>query len=186
MNIYRLLFSGLLAFSLISCSNSDDDDSQNNQPDLSFITGAEGCQIEVKIDNLDGVTYSGQNVLGWDTSQLLSTNYMTQLRLTHDGFPTLNIRFFVESGISVENAVVGENGLIGMDIPLQDTESLSGSQAHMFIFENSETTSFTGTLEIRQNVVYLDTVLDMVGTFEITSGNRTITGGFWKQDVSQW
>ncbi len=179
----------LVIFCLSSCSKDDDNSKlPENLSGLDLISGEEGSIITVKISNEPDKTYSGNNVEGWNTVNVLNSNLMSRIEFFYDNFETISTRFFIPSDISIEDAVEGTNALLGYNIPLEDTQQLDGVYAHMYIYSGSgfESTDFTGTITIQKNLKYGDILYDMVGTFEISSGSQTITGVFWKKDVTQW
>ena len=185
----KLVFILILTSStLFSCSKDDtNDNGSTNDPfsDLSNISGDEGSRIEVT-QNAENLVFSGSNVLGWGGASLLNLNYSKNLRLLHDDFETLYLTFSVPSNLDFIEAAVGSHGLSGSTLQLIDTENLDSVIVEMYTTENQERNQFFGTLEIRRNVSYLNDVLDMVGSFEITRDGQIIKGLFWKKEVANW
>ncbi|TXE12759.1 hypothetical protein FUA26_02880 [Seonamhaeicola algicola] len=179
----------ILCFTILtifSCSKDDDNGSNNNDfADLSFVSGDEGSRIVLTQNNED-LVYSGKNVLGWDTSALLNLNYAKSLRLLHNGFETIEIRMSVPSNLDFVEAAVNTHGLHGSTVLLQNTQDLSSVIVEMYSTKNQERQQFFGTLEIKRHVNYQNSVIDMVGSFEITRNGQTIKGLFWKKDVANW
>jgi len=181
-----LFILSLITLTAFSCSKDDDNGNTDDAfADLSNISGDEGSRIILTQNNED-LVYTGQNVLGWGTNSLLNQNYVKDLRLLHDGFDTIEIRMSVPGDLDFVEAAVDTHGLNGATLLLQNTENLDSVIVEMYTTENQERDHFFGTLEIRRNVPYLNEVLDMVGTFEITRDGQTIRGLFWKKDVSNW
>ncbi|WP_179021218.1 hypothetical protein [Winogradskyella forsetii] len=183
-----LFILGLFTITIFNCSKDDDSNSGNIEDtyaDLSNISGDEGSRIEVTQNNED-LIYTGQNVLGWGTSTLLNQNYSKDLRLLNEGFETLEIRMSIPSNLDFVESAVNTHGLSGTTLLLQDTQDLDSVIVEMYTSQNQEREQFFGTLEIRRNVSYLNDVLDMVGTFEITRNGQTIKGLFWKKEVANW
>lgn len=186
--ILSIMVSCLICF---SCSEDDDSGNdtanENNYADLSNISGDEGSRILVTQNNQE-ITYAGANVLGWEGTQLLNLNYSSNLRLLHDDFETITIWFSIPADFDFVETAVGTHGLHGYTVQLQDTQFLDAPIVEMYINLPGEAdrTQFFGSLEIRRNVEHLGSVLDMVGTFEITRDGQTINGLFWKKEVANW
>ena len=182
--LFLLACTALLLF---NCSKDDgDSENGNTSVDLSVISGVEGTKMETNNSSGNKVSYSGNLVIGWDTAQLLNTNYAKILRLSLPDFGTLYIRFSIPSGSEFLDVAVKEHALYGTTVLLQDTEDLEDTIVEMYTVENNTAQQFTGKLELKRAVDHLGSVIDMVGTFEIERNGQSYTGLFWKTEVAGW
>lgn len=180
----------LFAFILIaSCKDDSPTDGGDASGLAAAIKDSEGMTgTYTKLDGTSG-NVSGAKVLGWDSGQLLNSNFFRQLRLGTD-IGTFNVRYNLEKGSDFTEIATETNSFSPYIMLLQDTQYISEYNIEGYFTSGAEfeqMSPFSGTIKLFKDKSYGGKSYNISGEIDaILSGTgRKFKLYFWKE-VGNW
>jgi hypothetical protein len=152
-----------------------------------FITGDQGSLFTVVQPDGSLETVVGENILGWDSGNLLNGSFFHMLRI-QVGSTYCYLRYSFPSGSNWQQEVQMNQTLNGVPFELQDSSNMTSTVVEWYAPNSDEWTgNATGSVVLQLSNELDGTVYDLYGAvdgiFNSMGGQYHVYGQFWKKDI---
>jgi hypothetical protein len=184
------LFSTFVLVAMVGCKKEEVEPvSSNNSSETlyGFITGEQGSYFTIEGPDGAEINVWGQNVLGWDSGNLLNGSFFHMLRV-QVGDTYCYLKYSFPSGTNWEQEVQEVNNLTSTPFELQSSANMSAPVVEWYAPNSTEWTgNAAGEVALLLNEDLDGTMFDLYGivdaTFNGVGGQYHVHGQFWKMEI---
>lgn len=181
------LLSSMIVVILLGCKKEEVEPATSSGLIYGFVTEDEGSLFTIVQPDGTQVTVVGENVLGWDSGNLLNGSFFHMLRV-QVGDTYCFLKYSFPSGSNWQQEIELYQSLIATPFELQDSGNMTSTVVEWYAPSSEEWTgNASGTAVLQLNEDLDGTIYDLYGivdgTFNGVGGEYHVHGQFWKREI---